>query len=526
MRAKDVYWNGEMFSEDLVHEQIKKIFLCPAFSVSDILRRFLSYIINETFAGRSNTIKEYTIAVNVLNKPVGFKPQHDAIVRIHAGRLRRALKDYYKELGIRDDIEITVPKGSYIPVFGRMHPIESKPAVTLIVMPFTCLETNISRQAFADSLGRQLCGEFGRFSDFSVISYYTSLQLTSKNKEIHSLASIFGAQYVITGNVQFETGNLRVDIQLTDTQSGIQIWTELYHSSYRPSNFFKVADHIVTRVISSLGDFNGLIVQQISKGLTTNKSGRSCSALLSSYHNFYSSFNEQGFKKAYADMENAVEKDHANDMVWAFLGELSLVAFLFQQTTRENPILKAFRCAQMALKLNPLSQHGYITLGMAHIFLDNKEASLEALEKARKLNPNASGSMGIIGCLMICAGEYSRGIELIHKSIEFNKSFPSFFHISISLYHFKKREYSQAFLEAEKMDMPDFILGILLRISTLTHMNRNREANSLVRNLKKSLPDINWISKDYFRRFLLDPDLVEQLYKGFKSVNIPLLTVA
>ena len=50
-------------------------------------------------AGRSNTIKEYTIAVNVLNKPVSFKPQHDAIVRIHAGRLRRALNYYYKEPG-------------------------------------------------------------------------------------------------------------------------------------------------------------------------------------------------------------------------------------------------------------------------------------------------------------------------------------------------------------------------------------------------------------------------------------------
>ena len=91
-----------LFSDDEVHEQIQRIFDCPAFSVSDILRRFLSYIVDETLYGRSNTIKEYTIAVNVLNKPVSFKPQHDAIVRIHAGRLRRALNYYYKEQGIGD----------------------------------------------------------------------------------------------------------------------------------------------------------------------------------------------------------------------------------------------------------------------------------------------------------------------------------------------------------------------------------------------------------------------------------------
>ena len=177
MSTKPISKSGDLFSDSLVHDQLQKIFLCPAFSVSDILRRFLTYIIEETLAGRSNTIKEYTIAVNVLNKPISFKPQHDAIVRIHAGRLRRALNYYYKEQGISDEIEISVPKGSYVPVFGNVRQYEleesreSKPseqhqdAVTIVIMPFKTFETDISRLAFADSLGQQLSAEFGRFSD-------------------------------------------------------------------------------------------------------------------------------------------------------------------------------------------------------------------------------------------------------------------------------------------------------------------------------------------------------------------------
>ncbi|MEJ0082744.1 MAG: hypothetical protein WDM78_17730 [Puia sp.] len=86
MSTKTIMDASESFSEDLIYAQLHKIFLCPVFAVSDILRRFLSYIIEETLGGRSNTIKEYTIAVNVLNKPISFKPQQDAIVRIHAGR--------------------------------------------------------------------------------------------------------------------------------------------------------------------------------------------------------------------------------------------------------------------------------------------------------------------------------------------------------------------------------------------------------------------------------------------------------
>src|SRR5450631_3694096 len=122
MSTKIISETAGLFTEELVLNQLKKIFLCPAFSVSDILRRFLTYITEETLAGRSNTIKEYTIAVNVLNKPISFKPQHDAIVRIHAGRLRRALNYYYKESGLNDEIEISVPKGSYVPVMGKRHP--------------------------------------------------------------------------------------------------------------------------------------------------------------------------------------------------------------------------------------------------------------------------------------------------------------------------------------------------------------------------------------------------------------------
>jgi hypothetical protein len=196
MSAEAASGTAIRFSEQQVQEQLQKIFLCPAFSVSDILRRFLTYITEETLAGKSNTIKEYTIAVNVLNKPVTFKPQHDAIVRIHAGRLRRALNYYYREQGINDPLEITVPKGSYVPVFGEVQTVETKPetnlkrsfqqsvsdAVTIVVMPFRTFEMDISRQAFADSLGQQLSAEFGRFSDFSVISYYTTQQLSSKNK--------------------------------------------------------------------------------------------------------------------------------------------------------------------------------------------------------------------------------------------------------------------------------------------------------------------------------------------------------
>ena len=538
MSTKTILSTSESFSEDLIYAQLQKIFLCPVFAVSDILRRFLSYIIDETLGGRSNTIKEYTIAINVLNKPISFKPQQDAIVRIHAGRLRRALNYYYKEPGIDDEIEISVPKGSYIPVFANkflkttnpvIKPVQQEmPAdsITLVVMPFRTFETEISRQAFTDNLGQQLSAEFGKFPDFSVISYYTIQQLTVRSKDIHEIANHFGAQYMITGNVQFEKKRLRVAVQLTETHSGAQIWTELYHHTYNSSNLFEVEDNIVNSVIAELGDFNGIIVQQMSRGLTKSKSGNAYLTTQSWYNIFYSRFNEEVFKKAYAAMQYATEKNPSDELAWAFLGQLSLLAFLFEQPTSENPVVQGLRTARTALKINSLSQHGHIALAMAHISLHNRQAGLDELEYTITLNPNAVGIMGVCGCLMIAAGEYDRGIELIRISMSRNKSYPALFKFFISLYHFKQKEYSLAFACSDEMTIPGPGLNIILRVATLFHMDRKTEADMLAKSLKNHSLNKAWISKEFLNRFLLDEDLVEEIYKGFKTYKIPFLTVA
>ena len=89
----------EAFNNDLIYQQLNKIIAHPIFSGSEILCKFLFYIVHETLTGNANTIKEYTIAVKVLNKPKHFEPQKDAIVRIHASRLRRTLINYYKSAG-------------------------------------------------------------------------------------------------------------------------------------------------------------------------------------------------------------------------------------------------------------------------------------------------------------------------------------------------------------------------------------------------------------------------------------------
>ena len=90
---------------------------------------FLTYVVEEALAGRTDRIKAYTIATEVFGRDARFDPQLDSIVRIEAGRLRRSLERYYLTDGRTSRLRIDIPRGGYVPVFGSAEPVALPHAV-------------------------------------------------------------------------------------------------------------------------------------------------------------------------------------------------------------------------------------------------------------------------------------------------------------------------------------------------------------------------------------------------------------
>ena len=90
-----------------------------AFRTAPQLAAFLCYVVNTALAGRPGEIKGYTIAVEALGRPGDFDPVVDPIVRVEAGRLRRALDVHYAGDGASDPVRVRIPRGSYVPKFVR-----------------------------------------------------------------------------------------------------------------------------------------------------------------------------------------------------------------------------------------------------------------------------------------------------------------------------------------------------------------------------------------------------------------------
>src|SRR3954462_4105172 len=98
-------------------EQLDRVLASRPFRQVDRLRRFLSFVVAETLAGRGDQLKEYVIGVQVFDKDSSFDPRADPIVRVQARRLRARLVRSYREEGGADAIVVELPKGGYTPVF-------------------------------------------------------------------------------------------------------------------------------------------------------------------------------------------------------------------------------------------------------------------------------------------------------------------------------------------------------------------------------------------------------------------------
>ena len=105
-------------SPDDVTKQLERILSSDDFQASARNRSFLRYVTEETLAGHEASIKAYSIACNVFGRPTTFDPSGDPIVRIEAGKLRKALERYYLTAGTSDPLRIEIPKGTYVPAFG------------------------------------------------------------------------------------------------------------------------------------------------------------------------------------------------------------------------------------------------------------------------------------------------------------------------------------------------------------------------------------------------------------------------
>jgi Tol biopolymer transport system component len=108
-----------MAERDEIVRHVGTLLDSALFSSSPSLAKFLAFCVNTTLAGEEGSLKETTIGVSVFGRPPGYDTKLDPIVRVNARRLRQKLQLFYQDGGGSHEVQITIPKGTYVPRFER-----------------------------------------------------------------------------------------------------------------------------------------------------------------------------------------------------------------------------------------------------------------------------------------------------------------------------------------------------------------------------------------------------------------------
>src|SRR5580658_3627746 len=111
-------------SEIAVELELLSILDGPAFRGSPRSRAFLQFVVEETLAGRQDSLKERTVGIAVLGKRSDYDTGADSGVRVRANDVRKRLAWHYEAIAPRAGVRIELPAGAYTP---RFVPMASRP---------------------------------------------------------------------------------------------------------------------------------------------------------------------------------------------------------------------------------------------------------------------------------------------------------------------------------------------------------------------------------------------------------------
>jgi hypothetical protein len=133
-----------------MREELSRILASAEFSRAPIMKRLLSFLVDETVAGRGDQLKAYAVAVDGLGRAPDYDARADSYPRVQVGRLRRMLADHYTRSPAEGRARIDIPSGRYkvhmvadgpLPVENEVG--EQAPADAAIARPMLLLQTGL-----------------------------------------------------------------------------------------------------------------------------------------------------------------------------------------------------------------------------------------------------------------------------------------------------------------------------------------------------------------------------------------------
>lgn len=526
-----------------IRSELQRILSSPEFDASDRNRRFLEYVVEETLAGRDDRIKAYSIATSVFGRGENFDPQQDAIVRIEAGRVRRALEHYYLTSGHGDPIRIAIPTGSYVPTFAApeagtlptrqiaapaakdvsrtRYPVH-RPAI--LIVDFEAADGATDNASFAHGFTRHVVVGLTRFTDLAVFGSGT-LPRTTAGPDIAALREQTGMDFILTGATALSADKVCVEVLLVDARTGQYIWADYIERPLRSARPFDLRNEVADHVVQTIAQPSGVI---FSYNTCQSEAGQPTSAELFEsvlrFHRYWRSFDQDQIHEVRLGLERAIVADpsYADAFACLSLTYTNSVRFGYMGgAVTLSPLRRALALAQRAIQLAPRSSRSHLALGIAYWFSGQVSSAFEALETSRALNPNDMEVAAELGLRHALRGNWADGVPLIEEAYGRHPSLPNTYRIGLSLFHFAHGRFDQALSEAWKIEMPDVVYPAIMIAVSAAKLGHDEQARTAMSDLLHLKPDYAENAAQDLRNRNLSPDLIDLIVRGLTEAGLP-----
>jgi adenylate cyclase len=527
-------------SAEQIRLQVARIVSAPAFSSGPRTKNFLQYIVDQTLTGNARRLKQYTIATEVLGRDSSFNPEADPIVRLEAGKLRRALEMYYFRTGGADTIRISVPKGSYVPRFDLYDPSALAPAPPfhptsngqaasvdtsrrqldaqpVVVLPFNYQPEKEACGLFTASLVDQLIVELARYRDISVISLESEL-----NSPSNSLAAGIAAKarFVLSGRVRQSETHTRVTARLHDVESSSIIWTECFDLE-SATTCLETQDRVAAYIAGMIADYYGVISHTLSIRAVHNF--RNAWNLQDSIHRhryLARTLTERVYRLARTDLEYSTEHAPDHPTVWAALAHTIFYGNVLGFDRDDDWKTLVYRYAQRSFELDHKCAFGHVVMALHQLYHHQFNDVFETCDRILEHNPHAPSTKLSAGFFRALAGDWDSGCEMLTDALGTLLHPPGWAYRVTFLNYFRRRKYRQALHEINKYHAPDHFTPSLLRAAALSRLGRLDEAKIAASEVLRISPNFQNISDNYFRYLVPFEDILNQLTGALRSTGL------
>jgi TolB-like protein len=517
-----------------VRAELAHILSSRTLRLSERHKKFLTFIVEETIAGRADRIKAYTVATSAFGRGENFDPQQDSIVRIEAGRLRRELERHYLTEGVGAPLRIEIPKGSYVPQFMTAKGADRTDAPSvpaqiprrgpkLLVAPFDRDSESDQFVGFETAFTRQVIMGLTRFSTIMVYGPETAWSQGS-HAHLPELSRMLDVDYVLTGRVALTTNSLVVDLLLQDLLQGRFVWAERFERALAPGDLRDLRDEVASQIVQTLAQPYGVFHRRAldNEGEPPRDLGSYLSVL--EYNEFLRTYDVDSLERIREGLEKAIQKDPSFAEAFACLSMLETNA----ERTAAQPVegngdrlRRALGHARHAIFLAPNSSRAHHALAMALWFSGDIADSLAAYRHALSLNPFDTEIMAELALRYAMRMDWERAMPLVEDSFRRNPCQPQFYNMVPFLYHLAAGQPEEALKYARRSNNTKVPYTKMAIAAAAAASGQVEEARAAAADVEQQVPE-------YGKMFLTDaasrhlhPDLAEIWGAALHKAGLP-----